>query len=103
MPDGDPESLRAASRRLREVADHGLATAGVRGGTSAELAGVWSSPSAVEAATELAALSRRAGRVLSQVDDGGRALVTYAGSLETAIAAARSLSAQAGRAVDEHR
>ncbi|MEO6999557.1 MAG: hypothetical protein ABI112_15865, partial [Terracoccus sp.] len=31
VPDGDPEMLRAAARRLRQVADHGLATAGVRG------------------------------------------------------------------------
>ncbi|MDN5767158.1 MAG: hypothetical protein L0H96_11420 [Humibacillus sp.] len=103
VPDGDPEMLRAAARRLRQVADHGLATAGVRGGAGAELAGVWSGPSAAGAATELAALSRRAGGLLPQVDEGGRALVAYAASLQAAIAAARSLSAQAGRAADEHR
>ncbi|OFE14938.1 hypothetical protein BA895_07210 [Humibacillus sp. DSM 29435] len=102
VPDGDPEMLRVAARRLRQLSDHGLATAGVRGNAGAELAGVWSGPSAAEATTELAALSSRAGRVLAQVDDGGRALAAYAGSLEAAIAAARSLSAQAGRAADEH-
>ena len=103
MPDGDPETLRAAARRLRQVADRGLATAGVRAVTGAELAGVWSGPSATGAATELAALSGRAGRVLPQVDDGGRALAAYADALEAATAAARSLSAQAERAADEHR
>ncbi|MEP7333767.1 MAG: hypothetical protein ABI692_16950, partial [Terracoccus sp.] len=103
VPDGDPDSLRAAARRLRQVADHGLATAGVRGGAGAELAEVWSGSAATGAAAELATLSTRARAVLPQVDDGGRALAAYADSLEAAIAAARSLSARAGRAADEHR
>ena len=103
VPSGDPDSLRAAARRLRQVADHGLTTAGVRGGAGAELAGVWSGSAATGAATELATLSTRARAVLPQVDDGGRSLAAYADSLEAAIATARSLSAQAGRAADEHR
>lgn len=66
-----------------------------------DLAGVWAGPSAAVAGRELSALSLRARTVIPLVDDGGQALAAYAGALETAITAARSLSAQARRATDE--
>lgn len=101
VPDGDPASIRAAARRLRQVADTGLATAGVRGETTGELAGVWTGSSATGAGRELSSLSLRARTVLPLVDDGGQALAAYATALETAITVARALSGQARRATDE--
>ena len=101
VPDGDPTSIRVAARRLRQVADTGLATAGVRGEATDELAGVWTGPSATGAGRELSALSLRARTLLPLVDDGGQALAAYATALETAITAARTLSGQARRASDE--
>ena len=101
VPDGDPASIRAAARRLRLVADTGLATAGVRGEATDELAGVWTGSSATQAGRELSSLSLRARTVLPLVDDGGQALAAYATALESAITAARVLSGQARRATDE--
>ncbi|MDN5764979.1 MAG: polymorphic toxin type 24 domain-containing protein [Humibacillus sp.] len=101
VPDGDPASIRAAARRLRQVADTGLATAGVRGEATDELTGVWTGSSATGAGRELSSLSLRARTVLPLVDDGGQALAAYATALETAITAARALSGQARSATDE--
>ena len=74
LPSGDPESIRAAAARFRQVSGRSLATAGVCGNATADLSLVWQGAAAEQAGGELSTLSARARRVLPQLEMGGRAL-----------------------------
>lgn len=102
QPHGDPESIRAAARRLRDVSGRALATAGVRGDAAADLSLVWSGSVADQAALELGVLSARARGVLPQVADAGSALLAYADVLDSTIARVTTLRARAAAAREEH-
>ncbi len=102
LPNGDPEAIRAAAARLRQVSDRALATAGVRGSAASELPLVWSGSVAEQAGVELGVLSARSRDVLPQIAQAGSALVAYAVALESTIARVRTVRAHASAAHGEH-
>ncbi|MDN5795727.1 MAG: hypothetical protein L0H79_08245, partial [Intrasporangium sp.] len=101
-PSGDPDTIRAAALRFRQVSARALATSGVRGDVGADLALVWTGSAASAAAGELATLSGRARHVLPQLESGAGALSRYADALEHAIRHSRLLRGRAADAREDH-
>lgn len=94
LPHGDPQAVRAAAALLRQVSARALATAGVRGDATGDLAVVWTGDTAERAEAELSLLSLRARQVLPALAEAGLALDAYAEVLEATVSRTRALRAR---------
>ncbi|WP_323095751.1 hypothetical protein [Intrasporangium sp. YIM S08009] len=89
VPAGDPQSLRAAARRLGVVAEIGLQTPGVRGQSASIISAVWQGDAATAAQREADVLAGRTRLLLERVGGAGAELLALAVALEEAQAVAR--------------
>jgi hypothetical protein len=93
-PEGRPDDVRDAARRLDRAATRARATSTVRGTLAPRLRAVWTGAAATAAGSEADELGRRACEVVDALPAAARALLVYAAALEDAQRQVHSLQRQ---------